>query len=103
GVYHRAASYGFTDEFKAYLDQHPLAIDRGNIVGRVVLEGTIVHVADVRSDPEFTLIPASRLSATRTILGVPMLRQGVPVGVLVLTRDTVEPFTENQIALVTTF
>jgi GAF domain-containing protein len=103
GVYHRAASYGFTDEFKAYLDQHPLAIDRGNIVGRVVLEGTIVHVADVRSDPEFTLILASRLSDTRTILGVPMLRQGVPVGVLVLTRDTVEPFTENQIALVTTF
>ena len=103
GVYHRAASYGFTDEFKAYLDQHPLAIDRGNIVGRVVLEGTIVHVADVRSDPEFTLILASRLSDTRTILGVPMLRQGMPVGVLVLTRDTVEPFTENQIALVTTF
>ncbi len=103
GVYHRAASYGFADEFKAYLDQHPLAIDRGNIVGRVVLEGTTVQVVDVRSDPEFTSILASQLSDTRTILGVPMLRQGVPVGVLVLTRDTVEPFTENQIALVTTF
>jgi GAF domain-containing protein len=103
GVYHRAASYGFADEFKAYLDQHPLAIDRGNIVGRVVLEGTIVQVVDVRSDPDFTSILASQLSDTRTILGVPMLRQGVPVGVLVLTRDTVEPFTENQIALVTTF
>jgi GAF domain-containing protein len=103
GVYHRAASYGFADEFKAYLDQHPLAIDRGNIVGRVVLEGTTVQVVDVRSDPDFTSILASQLSDTRTILGVPMLRQGVPVGVLVLTRDTVEPFTENQIALVTTF
>jgi GAF domain-containing protein len=102
-AYHRAASYGFTDEFKAYMDRNPLAIDRGNIVGRVVLDGTTVHVADVHADPEFTLGDMSRLGETRTILGVPMLRQGVPVGVLVLTRDTVEPFTENQIALVTTF
>jgi two-component system, NtrC family, sensor kinase len=103
GVYHRAASYGVTDEFKDYLDRHPLPIDRGNIAGRAVLEGGIIHVADVQADPEFTLIDESRLGNTRTVLGVPMLRQGVPVGVLVLVRSTVEPFTENQIALVATF
>jgi two-component system, NtrC family, sensor kinase len=105
GAYHRAASYGFSDEFKAHLDENPLAIDRGNVVGRVVLEGRIIQVADVRADPEISdkLALVSRLSSTRTVLGVPMLRQGVPVGVLVLTRSSVEPFTENQIALVTTF
>jgi GAF domain-containing protein len=103
GTYHRAASYGSTDEFKAYMDRHPLAIDRGSIVGRVVLEGGTIQVADVRSDPEYRWIDISRFTPTRTILGVPMLRQGVPVGVLMLTRDTVEPFTENQMALVTTF
>jgi GAF domain-containing protein len=103
-IYRRAASYGFTEEFKAYLDRIPLAIDRGNIVGRVVLEGKTVQVANFQSDPEITyLLPALRIGNVHTILGVPMLREGVPVGVLVLTRATVEPFTDNQIALVTTF
>jgi GAF domain-containing protein len=103
-IYRRAASYGFTEEFKAYLDRIPLAIDRGNIVGRVVLEGKTVHVANFQSDPEITyLLPALRIGNVHTILGVPMLREGVPVGVLVLTRADVEPFTDNQIALVTTF
>jgi class 3 adenylate cyclase/putative methionine-R-sulfoxide reductase with GAF domain len=103
-VYRRAASYGFTDEFKAYLDRSPLTIDRGNIVGRVVLERKTVQVADFQSDPEITyLLPAMRVGNVRTVLGVPMLREGVPVGVLVLTRATVELFTDSQIALVTTF
>jgi signal transduction histidine kinase len=103
GGYRRVASYGFTEEFKQFIDRQPLRIDRSNIVGRAVLEGATVHVADVEADPEFTLPGLPRLGETRTILGVPMLRQGVPVGVLVLTRGVVEPFTENQIALVTTF
>jgi two-component system, NtrC family, sensor kinase len=103
-IYRRAASYGFSEEFKAYMDRNPLTIDRGNIVGRAVLEGKTVQVADVQSDPEMTyMLPASRIGNVRTILGVPMLREGVPVGVLVLTRGVVEPFTDNQIALVTTF
>jgi signal transduction histidine kinase len=102
-TYHRVASYGFSEEFKAFMDRNPLAIDRGNVVGRVVLEGKAVHVADVRSDPEFTFPTMSQIGKVRTILGVPMLRESAPVGVLVLTRSTVEPFTDNQIALVTTF
>jgi two-component system NtrC family sensor kinase len=56
-TYRRAASHGFTEEFKAYLDRIPLAIDRGNIVGRVVLEGKTVQVADLQSDPEVTYFP----------------------------------------------
>jgi GAF domain-containing protein len=103
-TYQRAASYGFSEEFKAYLDRNPLTIDRGNIVGRVVLEGRTVQVADLQSDPEITyMLQAARIGNVRTILGVPMLREGAPVGVLVLTRSTVEPFTDNQITLVTTF
>ncbi len=80
-----------------------MTIDRGNIVGRVVLEGKTVQVADIRSDPEFTFVRGSHLGQTLTILGVPMLREGVPVGVLVLTRSVVEPFTDKQIELITTF
>src|SRR5262249_61259811 len=86
--------------------RNPLALDRGHIVGRAVLERNLVHVADIQAAPEFMPLAASRLGKlgnTRTILGVPRLREGVPVGVLVLTRAAVEPFTENQIVLVTTF
>jgi GAF domain-containing protein len=105
GTYRRSASYGFSEEFKAFTDYNPLPIDRGNIVGRVVLEGRTIQVADIRSDPEFSgkLRAMSEIGNTRTILGVPMLREGMPVGVLVLTRSAVEPFTDNQVSLVTTF
>src|SRR5580704_2145826 len=82
---------------------NPLSIDRGNIVGRVVLEGKVLQVPDIQSDSEFIFPTMSQIGHTRTILGVPMLREGVPVGVLVLTRSTIEPFTDSQIALVTTF
>jgi two-component system, NtrC family, sensor kinase len=102
-LYHRVASYGFPSEFREYLDGHPLAIERGNIVGRVVLEGRTIQIDDVEADPEFTFSEASRLARVRTLLGVPLMRQESPVGVLVLARTTVEPFTDRQIELVETF
>ena len=102
-AYHRVASYGFSSEWREYMDRHPIAIDRGNIVGRVVLEGRTFQVEDVDADPEWTFVEASRLGGARTILGVPLMRQESPIGVLVLTRSTVEPFTEKHIELVETF
>jgi two-component system NtrC family sensor kinase len=102
-VYHRAASHGFSAEFREYLDHHPLAIDRGNIVGRVVLDGRTIQIVDVDADPEFTFIESLRIGKARTLLGVPLMRQGRPIGVLVLTRSTVEPFTDRHIELVETF
>jgi signal transduction histidine kinase/CheY-like chemotaxis protein len=68
-----------------------------------LLEGKIVHIADVLADPDYTWAEAQRLGGFRTILGVPMLREGVPIGVLSLTRSEVRPFTDKQIELVTTF
>jgi two-component system, NtrC family, sensor kinase len=102
-VYQRVASYGFSPEFRGYLDRHPLAIDRGNIVGRVVLEGRTIQIEDVEADPEFTFSAASSIAKVRTLLGVPLMRQENPIGVLVLARTTVEPFTDRQVELVETF
>jgi GAF domain-containing protein len=69
--YRRVASYGFSSEWREYLDNNPLAIDRGNIVGRVVLEGRTIQVEDVEADPEWTFTAGTRLAKVRTILGVP--------------------------------
>jgi class 3 adenylate cyclase/putative methionine-R-sulfoxide reductase with GAF domain len=102
-AYRRVASYGFSSQFKEYMDYNPITIDRGNVVGRVVLEGRTIQIEDVEADPEWTYVEASRLGGVRTIVGVPLMRQEIPIGVLVLTRSTVEPFTEKHIELVETF
>ena len=101
--YRRVASYGLSAEFKDFLDRHPLAIDRGSVVGRVVLAGRTVQIEDVQADPEFTFIEGARLSETRIALGVPLMREGSPIGVLALARSAVEPFTDGQIELLETF
>jgi signal transduction histidine kinase len=103
GVFYRAESYGISREFMDYVKDMPIEADRGSLMGRVLLEGRVVHIADVKADPEYTFVEAQKLGGYRTSLGVPMLREGVPIGVLSLNRSEVRPFTDKQIELVTTF
>src|SRR5206468_636998 len=100
---HLAASYGFPPEFKDYHLTHPINLDRGSISGRVVLEGRMVQVCDILADPEFAMLESQRLGGYRNVLGVPLLREGTPIGALFLTRSTIDPFTQQQVDLVTTF
>ena len=86
-----------------YLKDIPIEAERGTASGRALLEGRVVHIADVKSDPEYTLVEGQRLGDYRTILSVPMLREGLPIGVLILLRSEIRPFTDKQIELVTTF
>jgi two-component system, NtrC family, sensor kinase len=103
GAFYRTEAYGFSREFLDYVKDIPIQADRGSASGRALLEGRVIHIADVTADPEYTLAEVQRLGDYRTILSVPMLREGVPIGVLVLMRSEVRPFTEKQIELVTTF
>src|SRR5450759_4241043 len=103
GLYRLAANYGFSREFEEWAKQNPFKPGRGSITGRTALEGKIVHVPDVLADPDYTFLEGKKLGGYRTNLGVPLLREGVPIGVFVLTRPVVKPFTEKQIELVTTF
>jgi signal transduction histidine kinase/CheY-like chemotaxis protein len=103
GVFYRAEAYGFSPEFIEYVKNVPVVPERGSITARALLEGKVIHVADVLADPDYTFTEAQKLGRFRTLLGVPMLRQRVPIGVLALTRSEVRPFTDKQIELVSTF
>ncbi len=102
-AFYRAEAYGFSPEFMKYVQDIPIAPERGSASGRALLEGRVIHIPDVKNDPEYTWVEAQKLGDFRTIIAVPMLREGVPIGVLVLTRSEVRPFTDRQIDLVTTF
>src|SRR5262249_14807062 len=95
--------FGISSEMATFMKDRPLAIDRGNAAGRVLVDGRIVHIPDVEADPEFTFLEGARLGGIRTILGVPLLREGSPIGVIILQRRRVQPFTDKQIELATTF
>jgi GAF domain-containing protein len=102
GVFYRAEFYGFSREYIDYVKDIPLEAARSSVSGRALLEGRVVQIADVKADPEYTLIDVQS-GGYRTALAVPLLREGVPIGALGLARSEVRPFTEKQIELVTTF
>ena len=101
-AYQQVACYGYSPEHRAYMDKHSVPSGRGSLVGRVMLEGRPVQIPDLQADPEYTF-GGRKVGGGRTALGVPLLREGKPIGVINLQRKTVRPFTERQIELVTTF
>ena len=101
--YYSAASYRHTPEFNEHVKTLIYAPGRGGVGGRVLLEGKSVQVPDVLTDPEYTFGETAKLGNFRTILGVPLLREGIPIGLFLLHRAAVRPFTEKQIKLVETF
>ena len=97
------ASFGFPPEAVAYALAHPMLPNRGSATGRVALEGRPVHVKDVLADPEYSVTDYQQRFGYRTVLCVPLLREGSTIGVFALTRDVVAPFNGKQIELATTF
>jgi len=89
-------------EYWAIVRQRTIVPGRETVTGRVALEGRVVHVADIRADPDFAQ-PETVTAGLRTILGVPLLRGSEPMGVILVNRRRVEPFTQRQIELVRTF
>src|SRR5262245_664267 len=101
-TYYIEASYGLSPQFAEFVANHPAEIDGSSVSGRVLAERKIVHVPDVLADPEYTYVTQT-VAGFRTLLGVPMLREGAPIGVITLARNSVRPFTDRQIELVVTF
>jgi len=103
GGYYHATSYNFSVEWTKASESIRLYPERGSLVGRVLLASKAVQIPDVLADPEYAYPEQQQAAGFRTLLGVPLLRSGQPIGVIFLGRKTVEPFTEKQIELVSTF
>jgi adenylate cyclase len=99
---HMTETCGFSREFIEAARDLPIEPASGTAAGRALLEGQVVHIPDVEADPDYTFA-AKTLGDYRTILAVPMLREGDTIGVLVLTRPDVRPFTDRQIETASTF
>jgi GAF domain-containing protein len=103
GVFYRAETHGFSKEFIDHIRGVPITVERGSAFGRALLERRAVHIPDVKADPEYAMHEMQKAGDYRTVLAVPMLREGIAIGVLSLTRADVRPFTKRQIELATTF
>ena len=101
--FYSAASYGHTAEFREFVKGLTFNVGRGSVSGRVLLEGRPIQIPDVLADPEYSLGEIQQRGGFRTHLGVPLLREGSPIGVLLLSRKTVRPFDDKHIELVKTF
>jgi signal transduction histidine kinase len=102
-AFHHVTNYNFPADWVEYNKTLHVEPGRGSVIGRVLLSRKPVQVPDVLADPEYTYFDTQRKAGFRTFLGVPLLREGVPIGVIMLGRKTVMPFTDKQIDLVTTF
>jgi signal transduction histidine kinase/CheY-like chemotaxis protein len=106
--YRWAASYGMSKEkherIKSHMIRRQISSGRGTLIGRTALEGQPVQIADVLADPEYVGNEnAQRIGGYRTVLGVPLRRDGVSIGAIALFRTDVRPFTNKQIELAETF
>jgi GAF domain-containing protein len=102
-VFRLVAAHGASTEFRAFLLQNPVRSGRGSVAGRTALERRTVHIHDVLADAEYDQPDLQQRGGYRTVLGVPMLREGALIGVITWVKSRVEPFSDKQIELVTGF
>ena len=102
-IFDHVATFGYNPDFQELLQRHPMTPGRGTITGRVMLEGKTNHIPDVLNDPEYAFVEGQKAGGYRTILGVPLMREGAAIGVLILGRSAARPFTPQQIELAETF
>jgi two-component system, NtrC family, sensor kinase len=103
GNYVWGAYYGFLGEYLEYMKKRELKPERGTAIGRAALDGQIVHIPDVFEDAEYTWWESQKVGKYRAVLAVPLMREGLSIGVLGLTRLEPRSFTDKQIELLTTF
>jgi signal transduction histidine kinase len=102
-IFDQVASYGYSPDFHEFMRSNPISPGRGTAAGRAVAVGNTVHIPDVLEDPEYDYAGGQKIGGFRTLLGVPLMREGAAIGALVLGRSAPRAFTPQQIELVETF
>src|SRR5262249_50531729 len=102
-AYRVVAFTSFNPDFERLVRGRVYVPERGSVIGRTLLERRAVQILDVRADPDYALAEIQNAGGYRTLLGVPMLREGLPIGTIVLGRTEVRPFDEAEIRLIETF
>src|ERR1051326_3883840 len=103
GAYRWAAGYSLTPEYERIEREATILPGSGTLIGRVALERGTVQILDAWSDPLYEVKDDARVGGIHTMLGVPLLLDGFPIGAIGLARKRIEPYTEKQIDLVRTF
>jgi adenylate cyclase len=101
--YRVAAFTSMVPEYERLVRERVYRPERGSILGRAILEQQVVHIPDVLEDPDYTLVELQEIGGYRTALGVPMMREGVPIGAIAVARNVVRPFSDSEIRLIETF
>jgi len=102
GVFTHTASFGVSPALKEYMDRTPIKAGLGSAGGRALLECGPIHIPNARTDPEYQLASPT-IGGFQTLVAAPLMREGTPIGVCVLARRLMRPFTDRQIELLTTF
>ena len=102
-VYRFTVGFGLTPAYREIEERAAIKPGPETLVGRTALEGETVHILDVLSDPQYGPKDDVRTANVRSVLGVPLAREGKVVGVIVLAREAVASFSSEQIELVRTF
>jgi two-component system NtrC family sensor kinase len=97
-TYHMATSHGYGPEYQEWMQTQSIPIGRQTVTGRTALEGRTIHIPDVLADPEYAWTESIKRGGWRTLLGVPLLREGIPIGVIVISRFAVRPFSESRLS-----
>ena len=101
--YRLAASHGFSPDYKEWMEKQVIAPGSRTLIGRTSVANRAVHIPDATVDPEYGWAESIKRGNFRTMLGIPLLREGVPTGVIAICRSRVQPFADKQIELVSTF
>src|SRR5204863_2830739 len=102
GSFRWSVGCGLEPSYRDIERQNRIVPGRGTLVGRVALAGRTVQIVDAWDDPLYEVKEEARLGQARTMLGVPLLREGALIGVIAMARRQVEPFNGKEIVLVTT-
>jgi two-component system NtrC family sensor kinase len=103
GLYHFAAGFSLVPEYLEIERANPIAPGPGTAIGRAAISRTVVRIEDAMGDPDYAMKDEATIAHLHSIIGVPLLRDGEPIGVIALARCRVEPFSDREVDLITTF